>query len=108
MASDESTLTVGPLQTLTGHSGLPRVPALTIVWHPHLDRIGQIAPLTNLLEVDVAHVSRDEPLFLSPGAQTGEPLSHRGISKRSVLEIAFTRGFFEVRPAQAERPAQTA
>ena len=57
------------------------MPALTIVWHPHLDRIGHIAPLTNLLELDVAHVSRSEPIFFPPGADAGEPLSHRFISK---------------------------
>jgi len=101
MASDESTLTVGPLETLTGRSGLPQVPALTIIWHPHLDRIGQIAPLTNLLETDVAHLSRSEPLFLPPGADSGEPLSHRGMSKDSVLDIAFHRGAFELRRVQA-------
>jgi two-component system, NtrC family, nitrogen regulation response regulator GlnG len=102
MTSDESTLTVGPLQTLTGHSGLPQVPALTIVWHPDIDRIGQIAPLTNLLEVDVAHLSRSEPLFLPPGADSGEPLSHRGISKDSVLDITFERGAFELRRVQED------
>lgn len=54
MSGDDSTLTVGPLDSLTGQTGLPTVPALTIVWHPHLDRVGHIAPLTNLLELDVA------------------------------------------------------
>ena len=98
--ADESTLTLGPLDTLTGQAGLPLVPALTIVWHPHLDRIGQIAPLTNLLEADVAHLSRDQPLFLSPGASTGEALAHRGISHESVLDLAFVRGAFELRRAQ--------
>jgi two-component system nitrogen regulation response regulator GlnG len=102
MTSDESTLTVGPLQTLTGHSGLPQVPALTIIWHPDIDRIGQIAPLTSLLEVDVAHLSRSEPFFLPPGADSGEPLSHRGISKDSVLDITFERGAFELRRVQED------
>ena len=103
MASDESTLTVGPLDTLTGASGLPLVPALTIVLHPHLDRIGQIAPLTNLLELDVAHVSRSEPIFFPPGADVGEPLGHSFISKNPILDVVFTRGAFELRRVQDYR-----
>lgn len=89
MPIDDSTLALGPLKTLTGRSGLPSLPALTIVWHPHLDRIGHIAPLTNLLEANVARLSRNEPLFLPPGAAGGSPLDHRGISKESVLEVTW-------------------
>ena len=103
MAADDSTLTVGPLDTLTGRGGLPSVPALTIVWHPHLDRIGQIAPLTNLLELDVAHVSRSEPIFFPPGADAGEPLSHRFISKNPILDVVFARGTFELRRVQSDQ-----
>src|ERR1022692_2424396 len=103
MASDESTLTVGPLDTLTGGSGLPLVPALTVILHPHLDRIGHIAPLTNLLELDVAHVSRSEPIFFPPGADAGEPLSHRFISKNPVLDVVFARGTFELRRVQGDQ-----
>jgi len=100
MAGDDSTLTLGPLDSLTGQAGLPTVPALTIVWHPHLDRIGHIAPLTNLLELDVAHVSRSEPIFFPPGADTGEPLAHRFISKEPILDVVFIRGTFELRRLQ--------
>ena len=103
MAADDSTLTVGPLDTLTGGGGLPSVPALTIVWHPHLDRIGQIAPLTNLLELDVAQVSRSEPIFFLPGADAGEPLSHRFISKSPILDVVFARGTFELRRVQGDQ-----
>src|ERR1022692_2063995 len=103
MASDESTLTVGPLDTLTGGSGLPLVPALTVILHPHLDRIGHIAPLTNLLELDVAHVSRSEPIFFPPGADAGEPLAHSFISKNPILDVVFTRGTFELRRVQDYR-----
>ena len=68
--------------------------------HPHLDRIGQIAPLTNLLELDVAHVSRSEPIFFPPGADVGEPLGHSFISKNPILDVVFTRGAFELRRVQ--------
>ncbi len=97
MSADDSTLTVGPLDTLTGQAVLPQVPALTVVWHPHLDRIGQIAPLTGLLERDVVHISRSAPPFVSPGGHAGEPLAHRFISKSPVLEIRAVRGGFELR-----------
>ena len=96
MPIDDSTLTLGPLKTLTGGSGLLTVPALTIVWHPHIDRIGQIAALTNLLEAKVAYLSRNEPMFFPPGATGGAPLDHRGISKESVLDIAFINGGLEL------------
>ncbi|HVV52511.1 MAG TPA: sigma 54-interacting transcriptional regulator [Polyangia bacterium] len=98
--SADDTLTVSPLDSLTGNSGLLSTPAFTIVWHPHLDRIGQIAPLTNLVEVDVAHVSRSEPLFFPPGAETGEPLAHRFISKSPILQVSFKRGTFELQRLQ--------
>jgi two-component system, NtrC family, nitrogen regulation response regulator GlnG len=103
MSGDDSTLTVGPLDSLTGQAGLPTVPALTIVWHPHLDRIGHIAPLTNLLELDVAHVSRSEPTFFPPGADAGEALAHRFISKEPILDVVFTRGTFELRRLQEDQ-----
>ena len=103
MSGDDSTLTVGPLDSLTGQTGLPTVPALTIVWHPHLDRIGHIAPLTNLLELDVAHVSRSEPIFLPPGADAGEPLAHRFISKEPILDVVFKRGTFELHRVQEDQ-----
>jgi two-component system, NtrC family, nitrogen regulation response regulator GlnG len=103
MSGDDSTLTVGPLDSLTGQAGLPTVPALTIVWHPHLDRIGQIAPLTNLLDLDVAHVSRSEPIFSAPGADAGDGLAHRFISKEPVLDVVFTRGTFELRRLQEDQ-----
>ena len=103
MPADDSTLTVSPLDSLTGQAGLPTVPALTIVWHPHLDRIGQIAPLTNLIELDVAHVSRTEPIFLPPGADFGEALAHRFISKDPVLDVVFKSGSFELRRTQDDQ-----
>jgi hypothetical protein len=88
MADDESTLTYGPDDSLTGSSGFPSIPALTIIWHPDLDRVGQIAPLTSLLESGVVHLSRDQPIFLPPGSTAGEPLDHRGISLQLEASIS--------------------
>jgi len=100
MADDESTLTYGPDDSLTGSSGFPQVPALTIIWHPDLDRVGQIAPLTSLIESGLVHLSRDQPIFLPPGSTAGEPLDHRGISlQHSVLDIVYSRGTLELRRA---------
>ena len=110
MSGDDSTLTVGPLDSLTGQTGLPTVPALTIVWHPHLDRIGHIAPLTNLLEVDVAHVSRSEPIFLPPGADAGEatgtPVHQQGPDPRRRIQTRDLRKLHRVQEDQVEVDGQ--
>jgi two-component system nitrogen regulation response regulator GlnG len=98
--SDESTLDTGPHDSLTGRSGIPRVPALTIIWHPDLQRVGEIAPLTNLLKNEIIHISREQPLFLPPSANDGTPLAHRRISRESVLHIAFHGGILELRRVQ--------
>src|SRR4051812_39859303 len=94
---DESTLTVGPLDTLTGTQGLPSVPALTILWHPDLDRVGQVAPLTALLESHVAHVGREQPLFFTPGSSAGQSIDHRHMHRKPVFDIAFEGGSLELR-----------
>jgi two-component system nitrogen regulation response regulator GlnG len=96
---DESTLTVGPLDTLTGSSSaLPAVPALTIIWHPDLDRVGQVAPMTALLESVVAHVNRDHPIFFPPGSSAGQSIDHKRMHRESVVDLVFARGKLELRP----------
>lgn len=80
--SDESTLSIGPLDTLIGkQSRLPLIPALTIIWHPDTRRAGDLAPLTALLAHDVATIHRDEPTFYLPGSSKGAPLAHRSIGR---------------------------
>lgn len=98
MASDDSTLTLGPLDALTGSArGLPLVPALTIIWHPDLDRVGEVAPLTALLESVVAHVDRDHPIFFPPGSSAGQSLDHKRMHREPVVDLVFARGKLELR-----------
>jgi two-component system nitrogen regulation response regulator GlnG len=103
MASDDSTLTLGPLDALTGSArGIPSVPALTIIWHPDLDRAGEVAPLTGLVESGVALVTRDQPLFLTPGSLTGQSLDHRRMSREPVVEVVYARGDLQLRRGRAD------
>jgi len=104
-ADDSSTLTLGPLETLTGSGrGLPVIPTLTIIWHPDVTRIGQMAPLVALLDDELAVVQRDGPIFFPPGSDAGQPLNHRGMSREPAIVVASTRKAFELRrgPATVE------
>jgi two-component system nitrogen regulation response regulator GlnG len=102
MVSDDSTLTLGPLDTLTGSGrGPPLVPALTIIWHPDLDRAGQVAPLTALFDSAVAHLSRDEPIFFPPGSGTGQSVDHRRMSREPVIDVVSARGILELHPGRS-------
>ena len=99
MVDDEATLRFGPSDP--SGSGQSRIfPALTIIWHPNLDRVGQIAPLAKpLLESGIVHLSRAEPDFLVPGQDEGQPLVHLGIGRRGspALDILFEGGVLELR-----------
>src|SRR5436190_2874547 len=98
MNEDSSTLTMGPLDTLTGAGrGLPLLPALTIACHPDASRIGTIAPLTALLQADAALLTREEPIFFTPGSNVGRSIDHRGMSRDPVLSVAAGPGVLELR-----------
>jgi two-component system, NtrC family, nitrogen regulation response regulator GlnG len=105
---DTSTLTIGPLDTLTGTSSrLPLVPALTIVWHPDVDRVGQTAPLAALIERDEVAINRNEPSFFTPGSSDGQPVDHRAMSQReTALFIGSKAGFYELRPGTDDVPVE--
>ena len=99
MVDDEATLRFGPSDP-SGSGQNPIFPALTIIWHPDLDRVGQIAPLAKpLLESGIVHLSRAEPDFLVPGQDEGQPLVHLGIGRRGspALDILFEGGVLELR-----------
>ena len=104
MTEDTSTLTLGPLDTLSGSGrGLPQVPALTIAWHPAASRVGTIAPLTALLESESAPLNRDEPLFYTPGSNVGRSIDHRGMSREPVLIVESTGKTLELRRGSATK-----
>jgi two-component system, NtrC family, nitrogen regulation response regulator GlnG len=70
-----------------------RVPALTILCHPDLGRVGERCLLTGLLEGRTAQLSRLEPDFEPPGQgasphpaarQPGRPLEDRHVSRSPI------------------------
>jgi hypothetical protein len=74
---DPPTRPIPPRGEVPGSArGLDVLPALTIIWHPDLDRVGEIAPLTELLENEVAPLTRrDAPPSRVIGASTLGALS---------------------------------
>ena len=62
-----------------------RVPALTLLYHPDLTRVGERALLSGLLNGRTARLSRLEPEFEPPGQLLPRPLGDRHISRSPVL-----------------------
>jgi two-component system, NtrC family, nitrogen regulation response regulator GlnG len=58
-----------------------RIPALTILYHPDLGRVGERAVLGGLLEGRTAYLSRLEPGFEAPQRSEPLPLEDRHISR---------------------------
>ncbi len=58
-----------------------RIPALTILYHPDFERIGERAVLNGLLEGRTAYLSRLEPGFEAPRRSEPLPLEDRHISR---------------------------
>jgi two-component system, NtrC family, nitrogen regulation response regulator GlnG len=78
--------TVGPSARYAGaDSGIPRqtpaVPALTLLFHPELGRVGERVVLSEIPFGREALVGRQEPEFCRPGTATGRPLADRHISR---------------------------
>lgn len=65
----------------TEGAGAP-VPALTVLYHPDLRRVGERALLRSLVRGGTAHLSRREPLFVHPGGLDETPLRDRHLSRR--------------------------
>jgi len=61
------------------------VPALTVLFHPDVRRVGEWTALSELLLGREAQVSRNYPDFISPDRLPGGPLADRYISRRPVL-----------------------
>ena len=107
---DTSTLTFGTLVTMAESSHLPVLPALTILAHPDIDRVGETAPLSSLLDRRPAKVDRDEPLFFPPGSAKGRGLEHRAVSKKttsfSLAPLSDSPAQFELRPGDTTHPVE--
>ncbi len=95
---NDSTLS-GPFEPPTGSLSAPVVPALTILWHPDLNRVGEVA----LLEDDgVLGFSRDAPAFFVPGSNVGRPIAHRMMGRDPVVGFASAQGRLEIRPGSTD------
>lgn len=53
-----------------------RVPSLTVLWHPDLERVGDRTRLEGLLRGQEAVVTSSGPGFFPPGAARSAPLAH--------------------------------
>ncbi len=95
---NDSTLS-GPFEPPTGSLSAPVVPALTILWHPDLNRVGEVA----LLEDDgVLGFTRDAPAFFVPGSNVGRPIAHRMMGRDPVVGFASVQGRLEIRPGSTD------
>jgi two-component system nitrogen regulation response regulator GlnG len=67
-----------------------RVPALTIIYHPDVRRVGERAQLDSLAEGHPVSLSRLEPEFSQPGEAASQPLGDRHLS-RSPLRLTLAQ-----------------
>lgn len=77
---DVSTVNRGKKDRETQASG--PVPALTVVSHPRMERVGSRLLLEALAAGRPMAVSRSEPDFSRPGEQFGAPLADTGLSRK--------------------------
>jgi DNA-binding NtrC family response regulator len=81
------------------------VPALTVLWHTDIERIGDIAILEDLRADGRVQVSRLAPLFKAPRGTQAQPLQDKHLSRTPALEIVRgARGQLELRPGSADVP----
>ncbi len=75
-----------------------RVPALTVLWHPDLGRIGGWAGLDPLAAGGEVSLSRLEPAFLDPGEKASRPLADLCLSRRPIFLRPLADGGLRVDP----------
>ncbi|MEO8183805.1 MAG: sigma 54-interacting transcriptional regulator [Deltaproteobacteria bacterium] len=77
--SPDSTQTVSPGTALRG---VARVPALTVLWHSRLERVGERTLLMDAALGREVVISRFQPLFGPPGHAVQEPLGDVSVSRQ--------------------------
>lgn len=77
-----------------------RIPALTILWHPDLTRVGERVRLHALLRGEEAPVSRAGPPFQGPSGGPEAPLDHPSLP-RDAFRLAPGAGYGAIRLARA-------
>lgn len=80
------------------------VPALTILCHPDLGRIGDRVLLNELLTGRQALLSRRHPEFTSPGAASGKPLADLYLSREPLRFSAADEGGIRLRVDASRTP----
>ncbi|MEM7585464.1 MAG: sigma 54-interacting transcriptional regulator [Acidobacteriota bacterium] len=89
---DGSTLTRVEQERRRG-SGLPvSLPALTIIYHPDLRRVGERAVLSELASGLGAELGRQQPRFSPPGKRAAAPLGDRALSRQPFVLRAVAGG----------------
>ena len=103
MASNVNDSTLKPGARSTAAGGVPRiVPALTIIWHPDLGRVGEVAVLEELTLPKAIAVSRLAPLFARAGDAQARDLEDLYLSRSPAFELVpGARGQIELRPGAA-------
>src|SRR5262249_37640954 len=81
-------------------SSSERFPALTVLWHPDVTRVGEQARLRALVETGEGALSRIEPQFTPPGARRPRPLTDPHLSRRGV-ELRSVRDGVRLTPAES-------
>jgi two-component system nitrogen regulation response regulator GlnG len=108
---DETTLGRRDETSSLGRAGATSVPALTILWHPQLERIGERALLEALAGRAPVAVTRLTPAFVRPGDTGGRPLGDAHLS-RMIPAVEIVRGRtgqqLELLPGPGSDPAEAA
>jgi DNA-binding NtrC family response regulator len=77
--------------------GIVLSPAITILYHPALDRIGDRA----LLEEPVSALSRDAPVFTAPRGGRALPLEHTSVSRTPLTVTRLAGGGLRIELGEA-------
>ena len=72
------------------------VPTLVVALHPQLERVGEVAPLLELVNGERAYISRNRPDFSKDGS-AGKPLNNSFISRSPVIIQRDTDDIYRVR-----------
>jgi two-component system nitrogen regulation response regulator GlnG len=104
MAIDDSpTLATGRQNVGAMAGALAPLPALTILWHPDLDRVGEVAPLTALRDKSSVDLTRLEPWFFVPGSPVGRAIEHQTMNRNPVLRIVAKRDGLDLQPGATDK-----
>lgn len=82
-------------------SGVKTAPALTILYHPDLSRVGERAILTDLMNGRPVTLSRDTPAFAPPGRPPSRPLEDACISRTPIRFATSVGGGVSVQRAES-------